>query len=127
MLRQAIAGIADGDLGAGQSILDHTISMLSSDDPAKIIASEKYAAALAKVASKPGGILSEDLRKEIAVQVASHKDRSDVLTEHEQAVTEEYDVIDPRHLRFATNDLTVTLLLDLVNRRARNMDPDPAP
>ena len=113
LLREAVAGLADGDLAAGQAILRHTVDMLGSDDRSLVVAAERYAAALDRAAAKPGGILSDDIRKEIAVRVAADKERDEVLTTVEPAVTADYDAVDFRRLRNATNDLTTTLLLDL--------------
>ncbi len=113
LLREAVAGLADGDLSAGQAILEHTVDMLGSADRSRVVAAEKYAAALDRAAAKPGGVLSDDIRKEIAVRVAAHKERDEVLTTVEPAVTADYDAVDFRRLRYATNDLTTTLLLDL--------------
>lgn len=113
LLRRAVTEIGDGDLQHGQALLERTATMLSSEDPSLVAEAEKYAAALARHASRKGGILSDDLRKDIAVKVAEGKDREDVLHDHEKAVADNYEAVDVTQLRGAANDLSTVLLLDL--------------
>lgn len=113
LLRRAIADIGKGDLADGQAILEHTRSMLLSDDPKAVVHAEKFAAALDRAAKQPGGVLSDEIRKEIAVRVAADKARDEVLTQLEPAVAEHYEAINFNRLRHATNDLSTVLLLDL--------------
>ncbi|TRY18370.1 MFS transporter [Tessaracoccus rhinocerotis] len=117
LLRQAITDIGKGDLAAGQAILAQTATMLASDDAREIVAAEKFAAALARASAQKGGVISDDLRKEIAVRVAANKDRSEVLGSFEPSVTEDYVAVDVNQLRYATNDLSTVLLLDLAATR----------
>nr|WP_255622565.1 MDR family MFS transporter [Tessaracoccus sp. OS52] len=113
LLRRAISDIGDGDLAAGQAIVEQTARMLGSDDAREIVAAEKYAAALARASKRKGGVISEDLRKEIAVRVAADRERSEVLASFEPSVTEDYEAVDVNQLRYATSDLSTVLLLDL--------------
>lgn len=112
LLRRAVADLAEGNLGDGRTLLLRTAAMLSAEDSETIVSSEKFAVALAKAAAQPGGIVSEEVRKELAVRVA-HKERSQVLSSFEPAVTETYEAVDLEQLREAANDLSTVLVLDL--------------
>ncbi len=113
LLRRAVTEIGDGDLRDGQAILARTAAMLSADDPEQVAEAEKYACSLAERAARRGGVLSEDIRKEIAVKVAEGRERKDVLAGHEKAVTDNFEAVDVGQLRGAANDLATVLLLDL--------------
>ncbi|GAB3810693.1 MDR family MFS transporter [Tessaracoccus terricola] len=117
LLRQAITDIGKGDLAAGQAIIGQTAKMLGSDDAKEIVAAEKFAAALARASAQTGGVISDDLRKEIAVRAAADKARAEVLGSFEPSVTEDYVAVDVNQLRYATNDLSTVLLLDLAASR----------
>ena len=113
LLRRAVTEIGDGDLSYGQAILEHTASMLSSEDPEQVADAEKYACSLAVRAARKGGVLSDGIRKDIAVKVAEGRDRKEVLAGHEKAVTDNFEAVDVTQLRGAANDLATVLLLDL--------------
>lgn len=117
LLNQAITAIGDGDLEAGRALLQRTAEMLTSEDYEQISAAEPYASSLAKKAASSGGILSEELRKELAVR-AARKRRQDVLGVVEPPVTEPYDAVNIAELRHAANDLSIVLLMDLESRRS---------
>lgn len=74
---------------------------------------EKYACSLADRASRKGGVLSEDIRKDIAVKVAEGRERKEVLGGLEKPMAENFQAVDVTQLRGATNDLATVLLLDL--------------
>ncbi len=113
LLRRAVTEIGEGDLSHGQAILERTAAMLSSDDPEQVAEAEKYACSLANRAARKGGVLSEDIRKDIAVKVAEGRDRKEVLSGHEKAMAENFEAVDVAQLRLAANDLATVLLLDL--------------
>ncbi len=113
LLRRAITEIGDGSLERGQSVLERTATMLSSDDPGEVAEAEKYAASLARLAQRKGGVLSDGIRQDIAVKVAEGRDRTDVLSDFEEAVTDNFEAVDVTQLRAAANDLSTVLLLDL--------------
>ncbi len=113
LLRRAITEIGDGKLERGQAVLERTATMLSSEDPRDVAEAEKYAAELARRASRKGGILSEGIRQDIAVKVAEGRDRTEVLSDFEEAVTDNFEAVDVTQLRAAANDLSTVLLLDL--------------
>ncbi len=113
LLRRAVAEIGDGDLSHGQRILERTAAMLASEDPEQVAEAEKYACSLADRASRKGGVLSEDIRKDIAVKVAEGRKREDVLSDLEKPIAENFKAVDVTQLRGAANDLATVLLLDL--------------
>ncbi len=113
LLRRAVAEIGDGDLAHGQRILERTAEMLSSEDPEQVAEAEKYACSLADRASRKGGVLSEDIRKDIAVKVAEGQERKEVLAGLEKPMAENFKAVDVTQLRGAANDLATVLLLDL--------------
>ncbi|RMB61329.1 MDR family MFS transporter [Tessaracoccus antarcticus] len=123
LLRRAITEIGEGKLENGQAVLERTATMLSSEDPADVAEAEKYAATLAKLASRKGGILSNGIRQDIAVRVAEGRDRTDVLSGYEDAVTDNYEAVDVTQLRAAANDLSTVLLLDLDVHAGRRPEP----
>ncbi len=113
LLRRAVTEIGDGDLRHGQAILERTAQMLSSDDLEQVAEAEKYACSLANRAARKGGVLSDDIRKDIAVKVAEGRDRQEVLAGHEKAITDNFEAVDFTQLRGAANDLATVLMLDL--------------
>ncbi len=123
LLRRAITEIGDGKLERGQAVLESTATMLSSEDPALVAEAEKYAAALARLAQRKGGVLSDAIRQDIAVKVAEGRDRTDVLSGFEEAVTDNYEAVDVTQLRAAANDLSTVLLLDLDVHAVRDAEP----
>lgn len=125
LLRQAVAELAHGELEHGRALLLRTAAMLSAEDAETVINSEKYAAALAKAAARPGGILSEEMRKELAVRV-THKDRAQVLSGYEPAVTDSYEAVNLADLREATNDLSTVLVLDLTVNDSATAERSPS-
>ena len=123
LLRRAITEIGEGKLEHGQAVLERTAVMLSSDDPADVAEAEKYAATLARLASRKGGVLSDGIRQDIAVRVAEGRDRTDVLSGYEEAVTDNFEAVDVTQLRAAANDLSTVLLLDLDVHAGRRPEP----
>lgn len=97
--------------------------MLSSEDPADVAEAEKYAATLARLAARKGGILSDGIRQDIAVKVAEGRDRTEVLSDIEAAVTDNFEAVDVTQLRAAANDLSTVLLLDLEVHAGRVPEP----
>ena len=104
-------------------MLERTAVMLSSEDPADVAEAEKYAATLAALASRKGGVLSDGIRQDIAVRVAEGRERTDVLSGYEDAVTDNFEAVDVTQLRAAANDLSTVLLLDLDGHAGRRPEP----
>ncbi|MEO7587068.1 MAG: MDR family MFS transporter [Arachnia sp.] len=123
LLRRAITEIGEGKLEHGQAVLERTAVMLSSEDPADVAEAEKYAATLAALASRKGGVLSDGIRQDIAVRVAEGRERTDVLSGYEDAVTDNFEAVDVTQLRAAANDLSTVLLLDLDVHAGRRPQP----
>ncbi|MDO5736116.1 MAG: MDR family MFS transporter [Propionibacteriaceae bacterium] len=123
LLRRAIEEIGEGNLERGQCVLERTATMLSSDDPSVVAEAEKYAAALARMAQRKGGVLSDAIRQDIAVKVAEGRDRTEVLSDFEEAVTDNLEAVDVTQLRSAANDLATVLLLDLDVHAGRIVEP----
>ena len=119
LLRRAITEIGEGKLEHGQAVLERTAMMLSSEDPGDVAEAEKYAAALARLAARKGGVLSDGMRQDIAVKVAEGRDRAEVLSGLEPAVTDNFEAVDVTQLRAAANDLSTVLLLDLETSAGR--------
>lgn len=116
LLRRAVAELGEGDLATGQALLRHTAAMLQSDDPEEVAKQEKFAAAIARAAARPGGILSDGVRQELAVRAAAAKSRDQVLASFEPAVTANHEAVKLEDLRDATNDLSTVLVLDLTTK-----------
>ena len=86
--------------------------MLTSEDAAEVARMETYGAEVAHRASRKGGVLGEDLRREFAVR-ATDVDREVVLGTMEPTIAERFEAVDIDKLRQASHDLVNAMLLDL--------------
>ena len=118
LLSQAIADVGDGDIERGVALLSRTAVMLTTEDPATAAKAEKYAAEVVARGERPGGALSEDLRRSLATASASAADDL-VLATVEPRVLDRYESVDYHALFSVSTDLTATLMVDI--RRMRDM------
>jgi predicted nucleotidyltransferase len=69
---------------------------------------------LARRADREGGLLSEELRQELAVQAAAAaRNRDEVLSSIEPSVEERHAAVDLDKVRQAAAELSTALLVDL--------------
>jgi hypothetical protein len=115
LLTRAVSELGDGDLDRGVALLMRTATMLSSEDDREIADSEAYACAVAEFGGREGGVLSEELRKQLAV-LAADKDRGKVLGAVEVPVAKRYEAVNLDHLRRVGNDLNAAFLVDISQR-----------
>ncbi|GAB3699332.1 MDR family MFS transporter [Mariniluteicoccus flavus] len=111
LLTEAVAELGGGDLDRGLGLLTRTSRMLTSEDAAEAAACEEYAAEVAAAGSRPGGVLSDDLRKRIAV-LAAHRDRDLVLAEMEPPILKGFEAVDVDKLHAVGADLTAAYMVD---------------
>ncbi len=117
LLSRAVADLGGGDLRRGVDLLERTALMLASDDYAVAADAERFAAEVAAHARRQGGILSPDLRKDLAVAASASRQRT-VLHSVEPSVVERHEAVELPLLETAGNDLGAALLVDLENTRA---------
>lgn len=111
LLRRAVTELGDGDLGRGLDLLGATSRMLTTDSPEEAAAAEAGAVAVARAAAREGGLLSADLRKDLAV-VAARAERARVLGEVEPSVDERHEAVDVARLFQAASELNFAMLAD---------------
>lgn len=112
LLLQAVTDLGRGDPERGIALLERTATMLSTEDDHQMAESEQYAAEVAAFGAKEGGVLSAELRQQLAV-MAAQRDRESVLREQEPTVSKRYDAVNVQHLQSVGNDLNAALLVDL--------------
>jgi EmrB/QacA subfamily drug resistance transporter len=115
LLTQAVTELGEGDLDRGVALLLHTATMLSSEDDREIADSEAYACAVAEFGGRAGGVLNDELRKQLAV-LAAQQDREQVLSNVEVPVAQRYEAVNLEHLRRVGNDLNAAFLVDISQR-----------
>ena len=115
LLRRAVTELGEGDLARGLDLLEATSRMLTTDSPEEAAAAEAGAVVVARSAAREGGLLSADLRKELAV-VAARAERTRVLGEVEASVDERHEAVDVARLFQAASELNYAMLAD--SRRA---------
>lgn len=115
LLRRAVAELGDGDLDRGLDLLAATSRMLTTDSPEEAAAAEPGAVVVARSAAREGGLLSADLRKDLAV-VAARAERARVLGAVEPSVDERHEAVDVARLFQAAAELNFAMLAD--SRRA---------
>ncbi|WP_420176884.1 MDR family MFS transporter [Luteococcus sp. OSA5] len=115
LLRQAITDLGDGNYHDGIWILEQAGRMLTTEDPEQVVELEKYGVEVGHRASRKGGILGEELRRELALRSAriSEANHETVLTSAEPTVAERFEAVDVRKLREASHDLVNALMIDL--------------
>lgn len=91
--------------------------MLTSDDPEVAAGAERYACELARRVGDVGVLMSEELRRQIALAAAQSPRRA-ILEEIEKPVAERHDAVDIGKLRGVANELMAALIADIaVDRR----------
>src|SRR6478735_2290199 len=116
LLTRAVTRLGEGDLDAGAALLHRTSRMLTSEDPALVAETERFAVEVAARAKVPGGILDEELKRELATAVAE-RDARTVMTTREPTVAERHEAVDVRLLSSVGDDLTAAYLVDRQNAR----------
>lgn len=116
LLTRAVTDLGGGNFDRGVALLLRTATMLSSEDDRTIADAEAYACEVAAVGGREGGVLSANLRKQLAV-LAAQQDRETVLGAVEVPVTERYEAVNIQHLKSVGNDLTAAFLVDLSHRK----------
>ncbi|OYO18125.1 MFS transporter [Enemella dayhoffiae] len=119
LLREGVRELGHGDLERGIALLRRTATMLSAEDESAVAKAETHAAEVAALAARPGGVLSPEVRKDLAV-LAAQKDRAAVLAVIEEPVAKRYEAVDMGRLHEASSDLTAAYMVDVSN-------PPPAP
>lgn len=120
LLRRAITDLGNGNFDDGVFILGQTGRMLTTEEGSEVAELEKYGVEVARRASGKGGILGDELRRELAQRVAAvtTADQERVLGSRETTVAERFEAVDIDKLRQASHDLTNALLLDLYDHPA---------
>ncbi|MDO5682505.1 MAG: DHA2 family efflux MFS transporter permease subunit, partial [Propionibacteriaceae bacterium] len=112
LLLQAVTELGQGDPERGIALLERTATMLSTEDDHQMAESEEYAAEVATFGAREGGVLSADLRRQLAV-LAAKRDKETVLGELEPPTSKRYEAVNVRDLQSVGNDLNAALLVDL--------------
>ena len=112
LLTRAVIELGDGDLDCGRHLLEHAALMLSSDDEQEAAEAEKYAVELGRRALAEGGLLSDQLRQDLAVRAAVRA-RQEVLSSVEPSVQERHSAVDLTQVRQAATELSAALLVDI--------------
>lgn len=113
LFRRAVLELGGGDLDRGRALLGRASRMLTSDDPREAAEAERYAVELGRAASAPGGLLSEELRQELAVRAAAARPAQEVLSSIEPTVAQRHESVDLAQLRHAASELSAVLLVEL--------------
>ncbi|GAA1392072.1 MDR family MFS transporter [Luteococcus peritonei] len=112
LLREAITDLGNGNYHDGLWLLSQTGRMLTSEDGAEVAKLETYGAEVAHRASRKGGVLGEDLRRQLVVR-STQLDSDQVLGTVEPTIAERFEAVDIDKLRQASHDLVNAMLLDL--------------
>ncbi|WP_040160642.1 MDR family MFS transporter [Nigerium massiliense] len=119
-LRQAVTDAGGGDFDRGYRMLVHSADLLSSDDPDVARRAEKYAVELADRTRQKGGLLSADLRADMAEAVTPEPREASDDGDGSSATSEaprRSVAVDMQRLSRAGSDLTAALLVDLTSPR----------
>src|SRR5690606_17049848 len=111
-LTRAVAELGEGDLERGRRMLHRAALMLTSDDEREAAEAERFAVELGRRATVSGGLLSDQLRQDLAVR-AAERSRAEVLSTIEPTVAERHTAVDLTQVRQAASELSAALLVDL--------------
>ncbi|MCK0111538.1 MFS transporter [Ornithinimicrobium sp. F0845] len=111
-LTRAVAELGEGDLERGRQMLHRAALMLTSDDEQEAARAEQFAVELCRRAAASGGLLSPELRQDLAVR-AAERSREEVLSMIEPTVAERHTAVDIAQVRQAASELATALLVDL--------------
>lgn len=116
LLRRAVTEVGEGDLERGLALLRRTGRMLTTEDEGQAAKDERFAVAVGELAGRRGGLLSRELRGQIALAAAqsSQPPADVVLFSPEPTVAEQYEAVDVSRLQSAGSELASALLVDLV-------------
>ena len=118
LLHRAVTEVGEGDFDRGLELLRRTAQMLTTEDEQVAANGERFAVAVGELAGRHGGLLSRQLRADVAVAAAlARRDTDAVLQGPEPTVAEKYEAVDVTRLQLAGNELTSALLVDLVGAR----------
>lgn len=122
-LRRAVTEVGSGDFDRGLELLRRTSQMLTTEDAAVAADAEKFAVEVGQLAAGRNGLLSKELRSELAVQAAlSRQSTTAVLHGPEPTVAERYEAVDMNHLQAVSSELTSALLVDMVGASSSDAD-----
>ncbi|WP_035756646.1 MDR family MFS transporter [Granulicoccus phenolivorans] len=124
LLRRAVADLADGDVEEGRTLLRRTARMLLSEDEDVVTDQEKYALEVAAAGRRKGGVLSPQLRADLATMSAQCEPEK-VLSEVEPTLHERVDGLDISGLHSVNEELATAFLTDL-NQRVRERTAKPS-
>ncbi len=118
LLTKAVAELGRGDVAKGRAILYGAADMFVADDPRVEAENERFVAALAEAAPRGRGLISPELRQELALAAAG-VERSADLEAVSVPVSERHEVVDLERLMSAISDLSAAFAIDVASA------PDP--
>ncbi len=116
LLRRAVAEVGSGDFERGLQLLNRTAALLVDEEQQAVTESEKYAVEIARLAGRKEGLLSRELRADLAVAAAS-VEPDQVLAGPEITVAERHQAVDISRLTSAGSELASALLVDILTAR----------
>ncbi len=116
LLRRAVAEVGSGDFDRGLQLLNRTAVLLVDEDQQAVTESEKYAVEIANLAGRKEGLLSRELRTDLAVAAAS-VEPDQVLAGPEITVAERHQAVDISRLTSAGSELASALLVDILTAK----------
>ena len=105
--------MGSGDFDRGLRLLGRTAQLLAEEDQDAAADSEKYAVEVASLAGRRDGLLSRELREDLAVAAASVEPEQ-VLRGPEITVAERHQAVDISRLTSAGSELASALLVDIM-------------
>lgn len=105
-----MSDLGSGDVKRGAALLERAAQMLLTDDEHVAAEAERYAAEVARLGARHGGILSPELRNVLTTAAADSGES--VLGGMEPTVEERYDRVDVSELAHVGNDLTSAFLVE---------------
>lgn len=116
LLRRAVTEVGSGDFERGLQLLSRTAQLLVDEDQEAVADSEKFAVEVASLAGRKDGLLSRELRADLAVAAASVEPER-VLGGAEITVAERHQAVDISRLTSAGSELASALLVDILGAR----------
>lgn len=115
LLRQGVTDLGSGDLSRGVALLERTAHMLLTEDEHAAAKAEQYASEVARMGTRPGGVLSPELRSILVAEAAEIGQAA--LRGEEPTVQARYESVDVTELVRVGNDLSSALMVDLGRHR----------
>jgi len=116
MLQRAVAEVGEGDFTRGVQLLRRTAEMLTTATPGVAAGAERFAVEVGRLAARREGLLSRELRVDIARAARAARRAQDAPTGPVPTVAERYEAVEIDSLRGAGNELTSALLIDLATQ-----------